>query len=330
MKYSNRKIRPLMWLSSSSELRILLIIVALCIFMSIASPYFLDVGNIMDLLEGISVTCIVAFGVTFVILVGGIDLSIGSTMGIGAMVTGLLHLHNFPILLSILLGIIAGLIVGLLNGMLIEWLGFPDLIATLSMMGILRGIIYLFIGDHPLRGYKSELYLFLGQGRLFGIIPILFIIAIFIMLIGNFFLFKSIYGRQILMVGTNRKAAMLSGINTKLLRFNMYAICGLLAGLAGVLLGGRLGGAIPQVGAGYELQAIAAVVVGGTSLLGGRGSFVGTFLGVILIGLIRNILTLLAIDPFWHLIITGIIILIAIIIDRLVSNINILEKNIKY
>lgn len=319
MKKVKRNSQLFVKIGSSSEIRILLIIIAIVIFISIASPYFMTISNITDLLESISVICIMAYGITFVLLVGGIDLSISSNVAASAMVTGFLHLANVPIFYALLGGICTGIVVGLINGAFIEWFGFPDLIVTLAMLSVVRGIVYLAIGNNSLNGYTSSFYIFISRGRLFDFLPLLLIINIIILLIISFILFKTRFGRQIFFAGTNRQAANISGINTKVLRFLTYVICGLLAGVAGVLFGGRLGGVYPQFAEGMELTAIAAAVIGGTSLFGGKGSFVGTFLGSVLVGLIGNVLTLLAINQFWNRIITGCIIIIAVIIDSQIS-----------
>ena len=319
MTPSHRVRSALLSLGGSPELRVAAVIVLLGALMTSASPYFLVLANVLDVLESVAVISVVACGVTFVLLVGAIDVSVGSTMGVAAMVTGFLHLAHAPIGVAMVAGVAAGVVIGVINGTLVVYLRFPDLIATLAMLSVLRGIIYLFVGQTPLRGYHSELYFFLTRGKVLAVIPILLVITCLVVWCAWVVLTRTRHGRQIVLSGTNAQAAMVAGINVKKVKFGMFVTCGGLAGIAGVLLGGRLGGAYPQIAEGYELTAIAAAVIGGTSLAGGKGSVGGALLGAILLGLINNILTLLAINPFWQRIVTGLIILLAVVIDTQLS-----------
>ena len=268
-----------------------------------------------DLVQAIAVTALVAFGQALVLMVAGIDLSVGSIMGVTGMATGAAVLAGVPAFFAVLVGLAVGLLLGLVNGTLIERLGFPDLIVTLATGIILRGVMYSVLGPNPLRGFDTDVVDFVGGGSLFGIIPMPFIIALAAFAALSFLL-TTRYGRKIFAVGSNREAAVFVGINASRLRIVMYSLSGLLAAFAGILLAFRLTTVFPGAGTGYELDAIGAAVVGGTSLFGGRGNFAGVFLGALLFGLIRNMLAMLFIDPFWHQIVTGVVILLAVVVDR--------------
>ena len=304
---------------SSSELRIAIIIVAIGVVMSVSSSYFLRLDNIMDLFESISVLSILAFGMTFVLFVGELDMSVGSIMAMAAISTNVvLRALNMPVYVGMLAGIITGIVVGIINGTLVELLGFPSLITTLAVMSAFRGIVYVLTGDAPLNPYNSNAYFIIGNGIVGNSIPVTVIITIVFLIILAFIIFKTRYGRRIVMTGANRKAAAIAGVDTRKVVFVMFVMSGLMAAVAGMLLGSKLKSVFPEFGMDYELRAITAAVIGGVSLFGGKGSFVGTFLGAILIGLIFNIINLLGLDPYWQSIIIGLIVLIAVLSDKLI------------
>lgn len=314
-------------LGGSPEVRIGLIIVLAGIVMSIISPYFLQLGNVVDLLESVAILSILSFGVTFVLLVGELDISVGSTMAIAAITTNmLLGRAGFPLSVALLGGIATGLVIGLMNGALTQFLGFPSLIVTLAMMSILRGIIYLLTGSAPLAPYKSEAYSFLGTGQILSFLPVPVVATVLVLLLLSLLLFRTRFGRLMLMAGANRKAANIAGLNTRNIGFIMFVACGLLASLAGVLLGSKLKSVFPEFGMGYELRAITAGVIGGVSLFGGRGSFLGAFLGAVLIGLIFNMIDLLALDPYWQFVVMGMMVLIAVLTDNVLYDLSLKRR----
>jgi ribose/xylose/arabinose/galactoside ABC-type transport system permease subunit len=227
-----------------------------------------------------------------------------------------------PFSVALLAGVVAGLIIGIINGTLTVIFGFPSLIVTLAMMSILRGIVYVITGNAPLPPYNSQAYFAVGNGEILNLIPVPVIISIAILILISLMLFRTLFGRVIIMTGANRKAASIAGVNTRMVVFSMFAACGLFAGIAGMLLGSKLKSVFPEFGMGYELRAITAAVIGGVSLFGGRGSFIGSFLGAILIGLIFNIIDLLALDPYWQYVVIGLMVLIAVLSDKLVYNIS--------
>jgi ribose/xylose/arabinose/galactoside ABC-type transport system permease subunit len=323
MEQKMKRSGTLSLLGSNSEIRIALLIILTGIVMSVVSSYFLRLGNIIDLLESVAILSVLAFCITFVALVGELDISVGSIMAMAAITTNvMLSVKGMPFYVALLGGIGAGLVIGILNGTLTVVFGFPSLIVTLAMMSILRGIVYVITGSAPLPPYDSKAYFAVGNGEVLGLIPVPVIIALSILVIVSLMLFKTRFGRVMLLTGANRKAANIAGVNTRQVLFVSFAACGLLAGVAGMLLGSKLKSVFPEFGMGYELRAITAAVIGGVSLFGGRGSFVGSFLGAVLIGLIFNIIDLLALDPYWQFVVIGLMVLIAVLSDKLVYNLS--------
>jgi ribose transport system permease protein len=319
--------RILASLVSSAEARIALIIALAGIVMSVVSPYFLRLGNVVDLFESIAILSILSFGVTFVLLIGELDISVGSTMAMAAITTNMLMGRaGLPLYGALVGGIAIGLMIGLVNGSLTQLLSFPSLIVTLAMMSILRGIIYLLTGSAPLAPYRNEAYSYLGTGQILNLLPMPVFITVVVLVMISLVLFQTRFGRVILMAGANRKAANIAGLNTKTIGFTMFVACSLLASVAGILLGSKLKSVFPEFGMGYELRAITAAVIGGVSLFGGRGSFLGAFLGAVLIGLIFNIIDLLALDPYWQFVILGLMVLIAVLTDRLLYDLSLRRR----
>jgi len=299
---------------------IFIFILIIWIYMSITIPIFLTTGNILNIFLSAAILGIVSFGMTFILLIGGIDFSVGSIMGIsGALVGYLMVLQNVNPLIAILGALGVGLLIGFINGLLISKLGYPDLLVTLAMMMGVRSFVYLIGG---VRGFeKSSKYIFIGQGKIFGI-PIIFLIGMGIFVISLFILKFTVFGRKLFAIGDNREASRVVGIDVNTNRVITYIISGFLAGLAGVLLVARLGTTFVTLGDGYELQAITAVIIGGTSLYGGRASLFGTLMGIWLIASIQNVLILQEIDTFWFKVVLGFFILIAVTIDSLLKKIN--------
>ena len=258
----------------------------------------------------------IALGMTFVILTGGIDLSVGSTLALtSAIFAGLLQ-GGMPTILAILIALGLGLILGLVNGILITKGKLAPFIVTLATMTIFRGLTLVYMDGRPIAGPKDDFaFQFLGKGQFFGI-PfqvILFIIAYLILWI---LLTKTSYGRKIYAVGGNEKASFISGIKIDKVKILVYVISALMAVLSGLVLTSRLNSAQPTAGSAYEMDAIAAVVLGGTSMTGGSGSLTGTLIGILILGVLNNGLNLLGVSSFYQQIVKGVVILIAVLIDR--------------
>ena len=289
-------------------------IILLFIFLSFASPYFLDINNLFNILLQVSISTIIAVGMTFVILTGGIDLSVGPVTAFCSVIIGLtLHLQ-VGIGLAILAGILTGGLLGLINGVVVAKMKVPAFIATLGMMSVARGAA-LFITNGQTLHMFPDLYRFISAGSI-GKLPIPVVYSLLVVLLAWFILTYTKFGRYVYAVGGNREAVRLSGINTTLVEMGVYVISGITCGIGAVILTGRLNAAQPIAGVGYELDAIAAVIIGGTSLAGGEGKIIGTLMGAILIGMLRNGLNLLNVSPFLQQIIIGCVIVGAVFFDQ--------------
>lgn len=290
-------------------------LVVVSILMGFASDSFFSVSNLLNVLRQVSVVAILAVGMTFVILTGGIDLSVGAVMALaGTMAAGLMVHFGLPGWVGLLAGMVLGVGLGVFNGLLVAWGRMPAIIVTLATMGIARGIGLIYSGGYPISGLPSWISWF-GVGRV-GIIPVPVIITIIIYALAWVLLQRTPFGRHVYAIGGNELAAKLSGVKTARVKLAVYAISGLTAGLAAVILTGRLMSGQPNAGVGFELDAIAAVVLGGTAIAGGRGLILGTLIGAVLLGILSNGLNLMGINPYLQDIIRGFIILLAIYIAR--------------
>ena len=312
MKAMLKKIGKENKLVHSQELLILLTVIGLSIFMSIASSQFLSVNNLINVTRQISITGIMAVGMTFVILTSGIDLSVGSTMALtGTIVAGLMANNGLHPVLAVLGGILLGAIVGSINGILVAYSKIPAIIVTLAMMEIARGAALLYTGGHPLTGLPDS-FAYVGREYVFGWIPIPVIIMLLVYLIAHVVLNHLPMGRYIYAIGGNEEAVRLSGIKVKRFKVLAYSISGITASISAIILTSRLMSGQPNSGVGFELDAIAAVVLGGTSIAGGRGKIIGTLLGALLIGILSNGLNLMGVSPFVQRVLKGVIIIVAI------------------
>ncbi|MET0748851.1 MAG: ribose ABC transporter permease [Rhizobium sp.] len=290
-------------------------LVLVSILMGFASDSFFSVSNILNVLRQVSVVAILAVGMTFVILTGGIDLSVGAVMALaGTLSAGLMVHLGLPGWVGLLAGVVLGVGLGIFNGLLVAWGRMPAIIVTLATMGIARGIGLIYSGGYPISGLPSWISWF-GVGRV-GIIPVPVIITVVIYALAWILLQRTPFGRHVYAIGGNELAAKLSGVKTGRVKLAVYAISGLTAGLAAVILTGRLMSGQPNAGVGFELDAIAAVVLGGTAIAGGRGLILGTLIGAVLLGILSNGLNLMGINPYLQDIIRGFIILLAIYIAR--------------
>lgn len=294
---------------------ILAALLVVCISLSLATEFFMTWGNWADILRQTSINGILAVGMTYVVLTGGIDLSVGAILAFSGIVSAWLVASggSYGVTGSVLAGLGVGLLLGAVNGLLIARFSVPPFVATLGMLSAARGFTYIFNDGMPVSDLPPG-FLAIGDGRLGGV-PLPIVIFAVVMGVFWFVLRYTIYGRYIYAVGGNVKSAKTSGIGTRKVVFAVYAVSGLLAGLAGILLAARTTAALPQAGISYELDAIAAVVIGGTSLSGGTGSLGGTLLGALLIGVINNGLNLLGVSSYYQQVIKGVIIVGAVLLD---------------
>jgi ribose transport system permease protein len=295
---------------------VIIAFVLLCLVLTIASPRFLTAENLLIVARQTVFVMIIGFAMTFVIAMGGIDLSVGATLALCGAVTARLLLDGANVWLAMLAALVLGTLVGAVNGFLIAKLGMTDFIATLGVMSILRGIIMLFTHGVPFFGLQIPTFAWFAQGYI-GPVPVPVIITAILFFVCWFIMAKTRLGRFVLAIGSNQDAARLVGIQIPQVKIIIYAFCGLMAAISGLLLTSRLEAAMPEAGTGYELDVIAATVIGGTSLSGGRGNLFGTVIGAMVMGVVRNGLNLLSINVFWHQVVIGSIILIAVGIDRL-------------
>lgn len=284
----------------------------LCIIFSVVSEEFLSLTNISNIIRQVSINGILAVGMTFVILTGGIDLSVGSVMALtGTIMAGMMINVGLSPLAAVLVGIILGAVIGYINGAFTAYARIPAIIVTLAMMEIARGAALLYTGGYPLSGLPAS-YSFIGQGYLFGVIPMPAVIMIIVFVVAYIILNHLPLGRYIYAIGGNEEAVRLSGIKVKRIKASVYLISGITAGIAGAIMSSRLSSGQPMAGEGYELDAIAAVVLGGTSIAGGRGHIFGTLLGALLLGVLSNGLNLLGVSPYVQRVLKGAIIIGAI------------------
>ena len=308
-----------------SRFQSLIALFILCVVISLLSDKFLTATNIWNVMRQISVNICLSVGMTLVVLTAGIDLSVGSVLALcGTITAGLLKngieipssnlFIGFTIVGATVTGLLAGSLLGWFNGWAITKFKVPPFVATLAMLTIARGLTMLWTKGFPISNL-GETFAWLGTGWFLGI-PLPVWISGIIVFIATIITNKTKLGRYIYAIGGNENAATLSGINIKKIKITVYAIAGLLAAVGGILVTSRLDAAQPNAGTGYELDSIAAVVIGGTSLSGGRGSVLGTVLGAIIIGVLNNGLVLLNVSPFWQQVVKGLVILVAVMIDK--------------
>jgi ribose transport system permease protein len=294
---------------------ILPILLLICILFTVLSPSFLTPGNMVNIARQASINIVLATGMTFVILTGGIDLSVGSILGVSAVVAVLVSLLPALSWAAIPVALLAGLLMGLANGALIAFLDLPPFIVTLGALTAWRGGAYLVANGTTVIN-RDLGFAWIGNDYL-GPLPWLVVIALLAIGASWFILKRTVLGVQIYAVGGNQRAARLTGIKVNRVLLFVYGVSGLLAGLAGVMSSSRLYSATGLLGNGYELDAIAAVILGGTSFTGGIGTMPGTLLGALIIAVLNNGLTLLNMSYFWQLVVKGLVIIVAVTIDRL-------------
>lgn len=298
---------------------ILIALVILCAFLIInpkTSSSFLTSKNIFNVLRQISTNLYVACGMLMVIILSGIDHSVGSIIALsGCVAAAAVSRHDLPIFVGMLLGLLIGVVVGSVNGLVIAKTTIPPFIVTLATMNIAKGLAYVMTGGSPVRVMSKE-WQFIGAGYI-GSIPTPVIILIFIVLLSWFIMNRTKLGRHMYAVGDNPQAALYSGINIKKVKFLIHVYSGLMAALAGIVLASRMYSGQPTAGDGAEMDAIAATVVGGTSMSGGYGRISGTVIGALIIGVLNNGLNLLGVNSFWQYVVKGFVILLAVYADYL-------------
>ncbi len=287
----------------------------MAVALSILSPHFLTVNNLFAIGLQMAVIAIMAIGQMMIIVSAGIDLSVGSVMALAGVISTMLIVAGVPIWLGVVVGTLVGGIAGLINGLMIAYGFIPPFIATLGMMGIARGAALLLTGGVPIFGLPKA-FNYLGGGRLVGLVPIPVVILVILAVIGHFVLTRTRFGRYVFALGSNAEATRLSGINVRRMLTRIYTYAGLLYGFAGVLMASRLSTGQPTAGTGYELDVIAACVIGGASLSGGEGTVLGAIIGALIMGVLRNGCNLLDISAFWQQIAIGGIIVVAVFADQ--------------
>jgi ribose/xylose/arabinose/galactoside ABC-type transport system permease subunit len=285
------------------------------VVLSLSNSYFLTVDNILNVLRQVSLNAILAIGATYVILLAGIDLSVGSIVALSGVVAASFATSGHTgILMPIVMGMAVGLLVGFVNGVVIAKWNVAPFIATLGMMAAARGFTYIYSKGQPISNLNAD-FLAIGRSDFLGIpIPVWIMLALAVIFL--IILYKTRFGRYVFAIGNNENAAKISGIKVNRVKVWVYSISGLLAGIAGIILSSRVSSGLPQAGASYELDAIAAVVIGGTSLNGGKGRLWGSLIGALLIGVLNNGLDLMNVSSYWQQVIKGAIIIAAVMFDR--------------
>jgi ribose transport system permease protein len=300
---------------SKRESAIFLALLGISVGITIIAPRFATLRNFYLVSRQISFVAIVAMGELFVILTAGIDLSVGSMVGFSGIIAGISMAAGIPTPIALALSLMAGTALGLINGTLVAYVGITPFIVTLGMLSIARGAIWGITKGWPITEI-SKSFLFIAQGDLFGI-PASVIIALIIAVFVHIVLRYTVFGRRTFAIGGNEEATALSGINVQKIKLCIYGISGLLSSITGIMLVARFNSAQPSTGQGWELDAIAATVIGGTSLMGGVGSVLGVLIGAAIMGVIRNGLVLMKVSVYWQTLVIGTIIILAAVVDRL-------------
>lgn len=305
------------------RITILFIFIILCIILSLTTEYFFTKINLLNVLQQVTILLIAASGATFVLISGGLDLSVGSTIALSGVLSAGFAANGYPITICFLIGILGGLLVGLVNGLLVSYTKILPIIATLGTMWVVRGVAFIYTASQT----EGALSIVTGIPRIFRIIgrgsiqqiPIIVIISILVLLITYVILRFTVFGLRTYAVGCSEDATSRFGVNTRIHKLIVYTLAGGLSGLAGILLASRLGSGEPNSAVGFEFDVIVAVILGGTSLRGGEGSMFGTVIGAFFIGVLSNGLNLLEVQTFYRYVVLGSILIIAVIIDTLLK-----------
>ncbi len=301
--------------SAASTLTILLILIIMCVALAIAAPAFLKPSNLLSTARNFSAIAVAGIGVSIVILTGNIDISVGSVYGLAGVSVALLMKSGLPTIPAVIAGMVVGAACGMVNGVLVVHLRLPSYIATLGMMQIVRGICYILTKGYPVSG-MADSFKWIGQNELLGIpVPIYFMVLF--ALVFAVFRNKTKTGRRIFAMGGNEEATRISGVNTRRLKILCFVLAGVCAAFAGIINASKVGVAQPTAGNGFEMDAIASVIIGGSSMGGGVGTVVGTLIGAAIMGVLRNALVLLSVDSYWQTLVMGLVIIFAVTIDQL-------------
>jgi ribose transport system permease protein len=295
----------------------LLGLAALSVVLWAMTPYFLTIANLLNIAQQTSINAIVAVGMTYVIISGGIDLSVGSIVALSGVALGAALQDGQAVPIALAIAILVGLACGLLNGIIVSWGGLPPFIVTLGMMSIARGAALLFTEGRPVSGFDTG-FRWLATGQV-GPVPAPIVVTLIVYPIAHVVLTRTTFGRYVYAIGGNEEATRLSGVNVRLHKSVIYGVAGLASAIAAILLTARLNSAQPIAGMMYELDAIAATVIGGTSLIGGEGSLAGTLIGALIMGVLRNGLNLLGVSSFLQQIVIGAVIIAAVLIDTVLK-----------
>lgn len=321
-----------------SKLGVIPVLVVLFIILSFASPYFLQISNIINILHQVSITAIIGVGMTFVILTGGIDLSVGSIVALSGLTMAVTHKYFTAMSLSpagqawlgivvpFTLAVLAAISMGLINGVMVSIGRVPAFIMTFGMMNMARGCAYIISNSNTISVFPDVIR-FIGNGKIGGVIPIPIVIAIALVVIASLILEYTKFGRYVYSLGSNREALRLSGVNVQKVEISVYVISSLVCAIGAIILIGKLNVSQPVAGEGYEMDAIAAVIIGGTSIYGGEGKVSGTFIGALLVGTIRNGLNLLNIPSSVQPVVIGAAIVAAVFYDKIKNRSGSLTKS---
>ena len=313
-KHKNREWRGRNW----SRFTVLLVMLLMIILFSFLSEYFLTWRNVRNILRQVSMYGICAVGMSLVIMTNGVDLSMSSTIGVASVICVLLCNLGIPLFFNVLICVGVGILIGLCNGFFVNEVKMFPMMATMGMQILLRGLAYIVTNGIPIQGVTPAL-LFVGQGYVLGIpFPVLVMAVLFV--IGIFILHKTVYGRQIYVVGGNEEAARLAGISYKKVRYIAYAAAGVCASLAGIIYSGRVNSGQPAAGNAYEQNIISACVLGGIRMGGGEGNMEGVLIGVVLMGILANGMSLLDVPEFWQMFVRGFVLLAAVSFDFVTRN----------
>ncbi|XJZ27053.1 ABC transporter permease [Bacillota bacterium Lsc_1132] len=291
-------------------------LILIIVILSIVSSNFLTLDNVFNVLRQVSINALIAFGMTFIILTGGIDLSVGSILALSSAITAGMLARGMDPILAMLIGLASGGVMGAINGLFITKGRVAPFIATLATMTIYRGLTLVYTDGRPITGLSNHtLFEMIGRGYVGWVpVPVIWMLVCYVIL--YLILKKTTFGRRIYAIGGNEEAAILSGIRANRVKLWIYSITGMLSALAGIILASRLNSAQPTAGTSYELDAIASVVLGGTSLSGGRGWIFGTLVGALIIGVLNNGLNLMNVSSFYQQVVKGGVILLAVLLDR--------------
>ena len=321
----NRTTNPIVGIVKNN-VGILSVLVLLCVIVSIATSKFLKPNNLISVLRQISINTYIALGMTLIIILGHIDLSVGAIVAMsGTLTVGFIVTQGLPIPVAILLGILLGMAAGMISGMIVTYFRVPAFIITMAMMNVCSGVAYVYSGGQATR-INNDFFSAIGTGYLFNTIPLPVVYMIILIIVISFLLGKTKFGTYIYAIGGNREAARLSGVPIKKVEIAVFTISGVLSAFAGLVLCSRMYSGQPSVGNGYELDAIAACVLGGTSMSGGKGRISGTIFGAMVIGVISNGLNLIGVSSYWQLIVKGLIIACAVLLDSQKGKISLLKK----